>query len=847
MLIDSIHWLGKEDKGLKRGEKKRSFAFAMDLSSNSLSLGTTQGAWVLVAKNDLYRRYGHGGAVVTDKLSSSPCLYFFGGCTDDGQFCRDLVCHKFDGHEANLVEDTTPVEERPFARHFHSCVFYGGFFYVFGGKSNGYHNDLWQYHVYQNSWKMVKPISGQSKLFARFGQSAVLWQGSLYVFGGYDQHGFCCDGLHAFQFARNAWFKELKTTGKARERYHHTAVVYGRCMYIFGGRSDNEALDDLLEYHFDARSWTVIATTGTPPSKRWGHSACVLGDKMFVFGGCDGQSCFGDLHEYDFGTRRWSLVDVPHCPSPRYFHMMIVSADRMYILGGKDLWGRCYDEVHEFRLKGALLAASSSQPLLGSPAPDATKVRLKLHFDEEIRLLVVSKTISFEELLQKLREQYSGTISFRYVDEEGDLITVRSQDDWLEAVSFHMSSSSATAAFKVYLDDGSRSTLRAPSKSSGKVSPRVPSPQLQTLSPQPSPAGIGQNQLLVSPLQLQKLQQHSPSPGVIVPHRSIQWKLGEKIGAGAFGQVYKVLDTETGELFAMKQVRITQETGNKQVRKAVESLMHEIELMQDLNHPNIVRYLGSERKEDTLNIFMEFVSGGSIASMLQKFSCFPEKVVVNFTKQILEGLRYLHERRIIHRDLKGGNILLTVEGVVKLADFGASKKLQDIRTFTDNNAAGTMTGTPYWMAPEVIRGNMNYGRKADIWSLGIVVIEMASGKPPYSDLGPVTALFKIGSTDQAPPFPASLSAAAKEFLSVCLDRDPKGRPSAEELMVHAWLANSVTQPLARQSSNPFSFGGGNGGGGGGGNSNGGSNFNSSTGGAGGAGSIIEYLELSQSK
>jgi hypothetical protein len=118
-------------------------------------------------------------------------------------------------------------------------------------------------------------------------------------------------------------------------------------MYIFGGRSDNESLDDLLEYHFDARSWSVITTTGSAPSKRWGHSAAVIGDRMFVFGGCDGSSCFGDLYEYDFGTRRWGLVDVPHCPSPRYFHMMAVEGDKMYIVGGKDLWGRCFRPDHQ--------------------------------------------------------------------------------------------------------------------------------------------------------------------------------------------------------------------------------------------------------------------------------------------------------------------------------------------------------------------------------------------------------------------------------------------------------------------------------------------------------------------
>ncbi len=108
-----------------------------------------------------------------------------------------------------------------------------------------------------------------------------------------------------------------------------------------------------------------------------------------------------------------------------------------------------------------------------------------------------------------------------------------------------------------------------------------------------------------------------------------------------------------------------------------------------------------------------------------------------------------------------------------------------------------MTGTPYWMAPEVIRGNVNYGRKADVWSLGIVVIEMATGKPPYSELGPVTALFKIGSTDQAPPFPATLSSLARDFLARCLNRDPKGRPSAEELSAHPWIAAALLAPIQR--------------------------------------------------
>jgi serine/threonine protein kinase len=258
---------------------------------------------------------------------------------------------------------------------------------------------------------------------------------------------------------------------------------------------------------------------------------------------------------------------------------------------------------------------------------------------------------------------------------------------------------------------GSNSSIlsSSPSPPNGGLSPvRGKSP---ILSPHGSANKIGQ---LTPDSQQQQRVEGKEDPEETAG--AMRWQLGEKIGSGAFGQVYedvlmfllsffflflvfslkryKVLNAETGELFAMKQVKLTQEAGNRQVRKAVESLMQEIELMQELSHPNIVRYLGSERRGDTLNIFMEFVSGGSIASMLQKFSAFPEKVTASFTKQILEGLVYLHAKRIIHRDLKGGNILITPEGVVKLADFGASKKLQDIRTFANSNAPGTMTGTP---------------------------------------------------------------------------------------------------------------------------------------------------------
>jgi len=169
---------------------------------------------------------------------------------------------------------------------------------------------------------------------------------------------------------------------------------------------------------------------------------------------------------------------------------------------------------------------------------------------------------------------------------------------------------------------------------------------------------------------------------------------------------------------------------------------------------------------------LEYVPGGSLASLIVKFKRLPEKVIRTFTKQILCGVEYLHSKGIAHRDIKGANILVDHNGLVKLADFGASKKLHNAVSITGEGLK-TITGTPYYMAPEVIQGNTHYGRKADIWSVGAVVIEMATGHPPFHDLQPVPALFKIGSPNTIPDIPDFLSTEAQELLKLCFQRDPK--------------------------------------------------------------------------
>lgn len=254
-----------------------------------------------------------------------------------------------------------------------------------------------------------------------------------------------------------------------------------------------------------------------------------------------------------------------------------------------------------------------------------------------------------------------------------------------------------------------------------------------------------------------------------VPVVPFSWTKGELIGIGAFGRVYTALNNETGELVAVKQVSFAKDEALQgRVAEHIRALEAEVDVLKNLKHENIVRYLGTERTGDALHIFLEYVPGGSIASLLTRFGAFPEAVIRVYTAQLLRGLEYLHARGIMHRDIKGANILIDKHGTVKLADFGASKKIEDLATV--GSGSKSIRGTPYWMAPEVIK-QTGHGRPADIWSLACTVIEMATGKPPWSTYtAPVAAMFQIASSKDPPPLPDNLSPEAKDFLLLCFNR-----------------------------------------------------------------------------
>lgn len=255
----------------------------------------------------------------------------------------------------------------------------------------------------------------------------------------------------------------------------------------------------------------------------------------------------------------------------------------------------------------------------------------------------------------------------------------------------------------------------------------------------------------------------------------------EKLGEGAYGTVWKCQHKPSGIICAIKMVLCEHED-------EMADMLKEVELLQECNTEYVVHYAGSFRVTDdndalSLWIVMEFCSVGSILDCMSICnSTLSEKqigAVVYFT---LKALSYIHAARKIHRDIKAGNILLNGSGICKLADFGVSGRIETLKM------RNTVIGTPFWMAPEVIK-ETGHDTKADIWSLGITAIEMAEGKPPFSHIHPMRAIFIIPT--RPPPKltePEQWSKGFNDFIAKCLTKDQKLRASADDLLADPWVA-----------------------------------------------------------
>ncbi|KAJ1279502.1 hypothetical protein BS78_04G161600 [Paspalum vaginatum] len=276
---------------------------------------------------------------------------------------------------------------------------------------------------------------------------------------------------------------------------------------------------------------------------------------------------------------------------------------------------------------------------------------------------------------------------------------------------------------------------------------------------------------------------HIPTCPIASTQSQSQWKKGKLLGSGTFGQVYLGFNSESGKFCAIKEVKVILDDSKSKER--LRQLNQEVEMLSQLSHQNIVKYQGSELNDEALSIYLEYVSGGSIHKLLRDYGPFKEPVIRNYTRQILSGLAYLHGRKTVHRDIKGANILVGPNGEVKLADFGMAKhitSLAEIHSFR---------GSPYWMAPEVIMNKNGYSLEVDIWSLGCTIIEMGTGRHPWHQYGEVPAMFKIVNTNEIPEIPDIFSKEGKDFLSLCLKRDPTKRPAATWLLGHPFVEDLV--------------------------------------------------------
>ena len=385
----------------------------------------------------------------------------------------------------------------------------------------------------------------------------------------------------------------------------------------------------------------------------------------------------------------------------------------------------------------------------------STEISVRCQYQSQFRTFYVSRNIAFSAFLSFLKFEFgiSKFCHLCYRDVVGNYIPVSNQTDL--DVAFLECDEDCSIWFCLSMDEIFLNDFR-------------------TLTSQQPERGVPQRTQVGTP--------NSTGLSTMVLE-TYNFVFGEIIGRGACSVVRSALNPETGEMVAVKQVRIL--GGQRNARRHLELLKKEIEVLKHLDHPNIVRYLGVDQDGDCLNVFLELVGGGTLQTVIREYGPFDEVLIRRYTRQIGMGLKYLHDHGIIHRDIKSANILVETHGSAKLADFGTAIRL------LNGERTNELCGTPYWMAPEVIRQEA-YGKPADIWSLACTIIEMSTKRPPWHEFTEhLSAMYHIATTTDLPEIPTWLSNDAHYLLCRCFERDPAKRPSIDEILGFSFLLGDI--------------------------------------------------------
>ncbi|KAE9415429.1 hypothetical protein Angca_006847 [Angiostrongylus cantonensis] len=264
-------------------------------------------------------------------------------------------------------------------------------------------------------------------------------------------------------------------------------------------------------------------------------------------------------------------------------------------------------------------------------------------------------------------------------------------------------------------------------------------------------------------------------PNTQSPRIPVHWKETKCIGNGAFGSVYLAYDVDTGRDLAVKKIPLIPD--NRELSREVQGLEFDVQELGRLQHPRIVQYLGVQKTSDRILIFMEYMTGGSLKEHIVLVGSLSNVVAKKYTSQVLEGLAFLHKNHIIHRDIKSANILRDSLGNVKIADFGSGKKMQSLAS-----QQGAFHSTIHYTAPEVLLGKTPYGRKADVWSVGVTLVEMLTGEVPWKEFEPMAAMFQIAYEEPRINLPSTVESVIADLCRVLMNRNFDERPMANEVL-----------------------------------------------------------------